>query len=91
MSNIHIERSHHLGIENARAQVEELAQSLRDELHADYQWNGDSLVFKRAGASGTIDVSADSIRVDIELDLMLSLMKGIIEDRIKRRLDAAVG
>ena len=91
MSNIHIERSHHLGIENARAQVEELAQSLRDELHADYQWNGDSLVFKRSGASGTIDVSADRIRVDIELDLMLSLMKGILEDRIKRRLDAALG
>jgi putative polyhydroxyalkanoate system protein len=91
MANIHIERDHHLGLDNARAQVEELARSLREELQADYEWRGNRLVFERPGASGTIDVGPDHIDLDVELGLALSMIKGVIEERINRRLDAALG
>jgi len=90
MSSIHIERTHDLGLESARAQVEELAQSLRDELQAEYEWNGDQLVFERPGASGTIDVGADRIDVHIELGWTLMLVSDMIEESINRRLDAAL-
>jgi len=91
MANIHIEKDHHLGLENARAQVEELARSLKNELQADYEWKGNRLVFERSGASGTIDVGPDHIDLNIELGLAFSMIKGVIEERINRRLDAAVG
>lgn len=90
MANIRIKRNHDLGIENARTAVEKLAQALRSELQADYAWSGNKLVFKRLGASGSIDVGADFIEVDIKLGMPLSLMKSMIEDSINNRLDVAL-
>ena len=91
MTDIHIERRHQLGLEKARAQVEGIADLLRDELQADCQWSGNKLVFKRPGASGTIDVGSDQIEIDIELGMVLAFLKGAIEERINRRLDLALG
>ena len=88
MTNIHIERTHNLGVDKARAQVETLAQSLRDELQADYAWNGNTLTFNRPGASGTIDVGVDYIDVDIEIGMSLLLLRYAIENSVNKRLDA---
>jgi putative polyhydroxyalkanoate system protein len=90
MANIRIKRNHDLGIENARAAVEKLAQALRSELQADYTWSDNTLVFNRLGASGTIDVGDNYIDLDIRLGMPLSLMKGVIEDSINNRLDVAL-
>jgi len=90
MANIHIKRTHNLGIDNARTAVEKLAQTLKSELQADYTWSGDKLLFKRSGASGTIDVGSDYIDLDIRLSMALSLMKGKIEDTINTKLDSAL-
>jgi putative polyhydroxyalkanoate system protein len=90
MAKINIKRNHHLGLEDARTQVEKIAQSLKSELQADYQWQGNTLVFQRAGASGTIDVGEDFIDLDVKLGMALSLMKGRIEDIITAKLDAAL-
>ena len=87
MANIHIERNHSLGLEEARTQVEIMAKNLRDDLQITYQWQGDRLVFQRSGASGTIDVGADTVAVDLKLGLALGLLKGKIEDSINRNLD----
>ena len=87
MANIHIERQHTLGLEAAKHQVETIAQNLQREMQADYQWEGNRLVFKRSGASGVIDVGEASIVVDIKLNVALGLMKGKIEDGINRNLD----
>lgn len=90
MANIQIKRNHNLGIDNARTEVEKLAEALRSELQADYTWNGNKLLFKRSGASGTIDVGPDYIDLDIKLGMALSLLKGTIEESINNRLDAAL-
>lgn len=90
MPDIHIERTHDLGIENARARVEKLAHSLEDELQVNCEWNGDTLVFTRMGASGTIGVGADSIDVKVDLGMPLMLMQDMIEQSISERLDAAI-
>ncbi|MCG6859939.1 MAG: polyhydroxyalkanoic acid system family protein [Chromatiaceae bacterium] len=91
MANIHIERSHNLGLEDARSKVEQLAESLKEDLQIDYEWSGDRLVFERFGASGSIVVSADKIDLDIELGMVLALMKDNIEEGVNRRLDAVLG
>jgi len=90
MANIRIKRTHKLGTDNARAQVEAFARSLKEELQIDYEWNGNRLMFKRIGASGTLEVSADSLDLDIELGMALSLLAGSIEQDINKKLDDAL-
>lgn len=91
MAKIHIHREHGFGREQARAKVQELAQSLAEELAADYEWDGDLLSFKRPGASGTIDVGEDYVNLDIRLNLALSMMKGTIRETVEHKLDEVLG
>jgi putative polyhydroxyalkanoate system protein len=90
MSNIHVARPHHLGLEAARAEVERIAARVRDEYGAEYHWDGDVLHFKRSGISGRLAVEHDSMDLNIKLGLVLSAMKGQIEDRITRKIDDAL-
>ena len=45
MSKIHIIRSHQLGLEAARVEVERIAQRVQEEFGAAYAWDGDTLRF----------------------------------------------
>ena len=90
MPNIHIKRSHKLTREEARARVEEIAKDLKKKLDAKYAWKGDSLQFKRTGASGSIDVGKDFIDINIELGMLLSPMKGKIEQSIREHMKVAL-
>lgn len=91
MATINIQRNHSLGLDAARAAVEQLAQDLRDDLQANCHWDGDKLLFDRVGASGSIEAKADSVDLDIQLDMALSMMKGMIEERINTKLDSLLG
>ena len=90
MANIHIKQSHKLSHDEARARVEEIARDLKKKLDADYSWHGDSLQFKRAGASGSIDVGEDYIDLKIKLGMMLAPMKGKIESSIRKQMHVAL-
>ena len=91
MAQIHIKRAHNLGLDQARQQVEQVAERLKAELSVDYQWNGNQLSFKRSGANGTIQVAPDCVVCDVKLGMMLSAMKGKIEDAINEKFDRALG
>jgi putative polyhydroxyalkanoate system protein len=91
MANIHITRRHALGLERARAEVQSIAETLAQDLHARYEWQGDELHFKRSGGSGRIAVDEDRIDLRIHLGLLLSPLKGTIEQTIHARLDEALG
>ncbi len=90
MANIRIKRAHALGIEKARVQVETFARSLKEELQIDCEWNGNRLMFRRVGASGTLEVGADFLDLDIELGMALSLLAVTIEKDINKKLDDAL-
>ena len=72
MATIHIKRKHHLGHDEARKRLEEIARELKKKLNADYAWKGESLQFKRSGASGSIDLSDEFIELNIKLGMMLA-------------------
>lgn len=91
MANIHIKRRHKLGCDEARERVEEVAKVLQTELNANYGWDGDTLKFKRTGATGSIDVSDDEVELNIKLGVLLSPMKGTIEQKIQKRIDEVLG
>ncbi len=87
MANIKIRRRHSLGRGVARKKVEEIANSLQDKLNAKWSWNGDSLNFQRSGASGSVDVGEDYVEFNVKLGMLLTPMKGVIEDAIQQKVD----
>jgi putative polyhydroxyalkanoate system protein len=91
MANIHIKRQHNLGRDLARQKVEEIANSLQQRLHAEWAWKGDSLTFQRSGASGAVHVGEDFVEFEIKLGLLLTPMRGAIEDAIQRKVDKTLG
>jgi len=87
MPKIDIHRPHQLSIAEARAVVDRVAARMHEKLGMEGQWQGDTLRFSRPGVTGTIAVSSDAIQVHAELGLMLSPLKGVVEQEIRRKLD----
>lgn len=87
MAKIDIRRPHHLSIADARAVIDKVAVKLREKFTTETQWQGDTLKFSRSGVNGTIAVATDAVVVHVELGLMLSPMKGMIEQEIRGKLD----
>ncbi|MBB6244515.1 polyhydroxyalkanoic acid system family protein [Rhodanobacter sp. MP1X3] len=87
MPQIDIRRPHQLSIPEARTVVDKVAMKMREKFATESQWQGDTLKFARSGVNGTIAVGSDAVVVHAELGLMLSPMKGMIEQEIRRKLD----
>ncbi|MBP5072929.1 polyhydroxyalkanoic acid system family protein [Pseudomonas chlororaphis] len=90
MARISVERAHCLGKEAAREKADQLAQKLADQYGLEPQWSGDTLNLKRSGVKGAVQVGDDSIRVDVELGLLMSAMSGMIKSEIEKALDKAL-
>ena len=87
MSTIHIQKQHQLDRQTVRKAVESLAEKLSTDLSAKYSWEGDRLVFKRSGASGHIDIGDDIVDIEIKLGMMLTPLKGKIEQTVEGYLE----
>jgi putative polyhydroxyalkanoate system protein len=87
MSKIDIHRAHHLPLADARAVIEKVATRIQEKFGTDNQWQGNTLQFARSGIKGAIEVKADEVHVTAELGMLLSAMKGTIEQEIGRKLD----
>jgi putative polyhydroxyalkanoic acid system protein len=87
MSKIHIVRRHTLSLKDARAEVERIAQRVEREFGADYAWDGDTLNFARSGISGRITVTEEALDLTVRLGLLLSALKGQIEEQIVIKVD----
>lgn len=87
MPSIDIHRPHHLPLDEARAVVEKVAARMHEKFDLEGRWQGDTLHFSRPGVNGQIAVDADAVRVRAELGLLLSPLKGLVEQEIRRKLD----
>lgn len=87
MPKIDIRRPHQLSTPEARVVVDKVAVKMREKFATESQWQGNVLTFSRSGVNGTIAVEPDAIAVHAELGLMLSPMKGMIEQEIRNKLD----
>lgn len=90
MTQISVERRHSLSREAARQKAEALVERLAREYDLKAQWEGDTVQVKRSGANGSIQIGDDSIRVELKLGMMLSMMGGTIKAEIERALDKAL-
>jgi putative polyhydroxyalkanoate system protein len=91
MPKIDIRRPHTLPPDQARAVVDKVAARMREKFDMQSQWQGDTLRFSRPGVSGAIAVAPQDVHVTAELGLMLSPLKGMVEQEIRRKLDEYFG
>lgn len=91
MPKIDIRRPHQLSIAEARAVVDKVAARMQEKFGMEGQWQGDTLRFSRPGVNGSIAVASDALQVTAELGMMLSPLKGMVEQEIRRKLDEHFG
>ncbi|AGZ33236.1 polyhydroxyalkanoic acid system protein [Pseudomonas sp. SWI6] len=90
MTQISVERKHSLGREAARAKAQALVEKLSREYDLKANWNGDRVDVTRSGANGSVHIGEDTIRVELKLGMMLSIMGSTIKSEIERALDKAL-
>jgi putative polyhydroxyalkanoate system protein len=93
MATIEMEKKHALGKDEARKKAEELADKMKEKLGITWAWSGDRINFEAKsgaakGSKGFVNVSDSAIRVEVDLPFMLRPLKGMVESKIKEKLDA---
>lgn len=96
MATIDMRRKHSMTREQTRAKAEELARSMEEKLGIRWRWEGESIKFDTPagaakGTSGEVAVSDSEVRVLIDLPLLLRAIKGMVEGKVKEKLDTIVG
>lgn len=87
MPTIVVRRQHDLGLTKARSLAQTMARRLKDDFGGSFTWNGDVLNFERTGASGSVAVTKDDVRVKVELGFLLSPLRSQIEREIRAFFD----
>ena len=90
MAHISVERTHSLGLEAAREKARPLVEKLASQYGLTPTWAGDTVKLKRSGVNGTLLISDNNVKVDVELGLLMSAMSGMIQAEIERSLDKAL-
>ena len=92
MATIEMEKPHNTGKEGARKKAEELADRMKEKIGIEWAWAADTIKFESKsgaakGAKGVVIVTDSKIRVEVDLPLMLRPLKGMVESKIKEKLD----
>ncbi len=76
-----------MGIDEARALVEEIADDLNQSLRLESNWQDYDLNVRGSGINGKIRVAHDFIEVNIRLGLALKLLGPTIRKEIETTMD----
>lgn len=94
MSDIHIERSHALGLERARAVCRQWVEEAETDFGLACTWvpgeAGDTVEFKRVGIDGQVHVTAERFVIDMQLGFLLDAFSDVIKDKVTRNLDRMI-
>lgn len=91
MTHVDIRHEHTLTDAQARVTVEQVAEALRQRYDLQTRWQGDVLAFTRRGVSGEITLQPGRVHVRAELGFPLAMMRGAIEDEIRRQIQRKFG
>jgi len=91
MATIDVRRSHQLPKEEAKKRAEDLAKAMQQRFDLDWRWEGDRIVFDAPrgaakGTRGSVEVGDSDVRVQIDLPLLLRMMKGTVEAKVSEKL-----
>ena len=95
MSDLHIQRDHHMGLPRARevARAWALKAEEKFDMECTYEEGDtqDTLSFTRAGVAGTLLVDAQQFDMTAKLGFLFTAFKDRIEAEIGGQLDALLG
>ena len=95
MSDLHIQRDHHLGLPRAREVARAWARKAEEKFDMECTYEEgdtqDTLSFTRAGVTGTLLVDAQQFDMTAKLGFLFSAFKDRIETEIGGQLDALLG
>ena len=94
MADIHIHRTHHLGLARARKTAWQWAEAAEEKFGMACTViegkTSDVVEFTRAGVDGRLVVDADSFELTARLGLLLGAFRGRIEAEIEENVDAVL-
>ncbi|KQB54498.1 polyhydroxyalkanoic acid system protein [Pseudomonas endophytica] len=90
MANISVERTHALGLEQARVKARQVVDKLESKYGLTPDWSGDKVVLKRSGVEALLEVGETTVKVDVKLGMLMTAMSGMIQSEIERSLDKAL-
>lgn len=95
MPDIHIERSHTLGIAAAREVARQWMQQVEQDYGLECSYaegeTCDIAQFTRPGIDGNVEVSADTFKLHATLGFLYGSFSEQIEQRLKQNLDTLLG
>ena len=95
MSDLHIQRDHHLGLPRAREVARAWARKAEEKFDMECTYEEgdtqDTLTFTRAGVAGTLVVDAQQFDMTAKLGFLVTAFKDRIEAEIGGQLDALLG
>ena len=95
MSDLHIQRDHHLGLPRAREVARAWARKAEEKFDMECTYEEgdtqDTLSFTRSGVTGTLLVDAQQFDMTAKLGFLFSAFKDRIETEIGGQLDALLG
>jgi len=91
MSTIDISREHSMTLTQAKKAASKVAQEIREAFDVEYEWEGNTLNFRRSGVDGVIQVSKGRVRVQAKLSWLLSAIRGKVESEVERYLEKEFG
>lgn len=91
MPDIHIERSHALGLVRAREVARQWVAQVQQDYGLACQYDAgetcDVVAFSGAGIDGTVEVTADSFALEAQLGFLFGSFSEAIEQKLERNLD----
>lgn len=88
MAKISLIRPHTMGVARARQIVDQVAAELATKHQVKSAWQGNTLDLSRSGLKGSLAVTDTEVNIRVELGLLLSAFKPIIEREITEQLNA---
>lgn len=86
-----ISRRHTLGIDEAKARLENLAEELGRKLSLTYRWRDGDLHFRGTAVDGTIGVTESRVNIAVQLGFALMFVEASIRTAIESALDHHIG
>lgn len=91
MAIIDVTKRHDLGRERAREIVDGIGADLIRRYGVQTRWQGDTLVVRRAGIEGRIEIGDEHVRMHARLGVMAGMLKGTIEQEIQKQFERHFG
>lgn len=90
MSTIKIVRPHTIDISQGKELLRSIAVRLSEQYSGSFQENAEGVVFKAAGVTGEIVLSATDVCVTAKLGLLMRPLKSAIEQLFHTEIDNAL-